>query len=180
MKERNPKRLDATALWQYALKVLGGRAHSSGELRQKLRLRAISANDVEDALARLKELGYLDDRKYAEGFAAARLSGEKFGRTRVIQDLRQRRVAPALAETTVSKVYENVDEPAMIEDWIRRKYRLTNRETLFKEDKDMAAAYRRLVRAGFRGGEIIRVLKRFARNPELLDSLELPEIAPEE
>ncbi len=180
MKERIPKRLDATALWQYALKVLGGRAHSSGELRQKLRLRAISAEDVDDVLARMKELGYLDDRKYAEGFAAARLSGEKFGRARVIQDLRQRRVAPALAETTVSKVYEHVDESAMIEDWIRRKYRLTNRETLFQEDKDMAAAYRRLVRAGFRGGEIIRVLKRFARNPELLDSLELPEVAPEE
>ena len=123
MKERSPKRLDAAALWQYALKVLGGRAHSSGELRQKLRQRAERMEDVEDAMVRLKELGYLDDRKFAEGFAAARLSGEKFGRTRVIQDLRQRRVAPGLAETTVGKVYENVDEAAMIEDWVRRKYR---------------------------------------------------------
>ncbi len=180
MKERVPKRLDADALWSYALKVLGGRAHSLGELRQKLRLRALRPEDVDDALTRLKELGYLDDRKFAESFAASRLSGDKFGRTRVIQDLRQRRVAPGLAETTVGKVYENVDESAMIEDWIRRKYRLAPREGLFQEDKDMAGAYRRLARAGFRSGDIIRILKRFARNPELLDSFEPPEAGTEE
>ncbi len=180
MKERAPKRFDADALWQYALKSLGGRAYSSGELRQRLRLRAARAEDVEEAMARLKELGYLDDRRFAENFAAARLSGEKFGRVRVLQDLRQRRVAPGLAESSVSKVYEHVDETAMIEDWIRRKYRLAPREALFREDKDMAAAYRRLSRAGFRSGEIIRVLKRFARNPELLDSFEPPEAAPED
>jgi SOS response regulatory protein OraA/RecX len=60
----------------------------------------------------------------------------------------------------------------MIEDWIRRKYRNAERESLFQEDKDLAAAYRRLARAGFRTSDIVRVLKRFAKNPELLDSLE--------
>jgi hypothetical protein len=49
------------------------------------------------------------------------------------------------------------------------------RQGLFREDKDLAAAYRRLLRAGFRSGEIIRVLKRFARNPDLLDAFEPPE-----
>jgi len=39
----------------------------------------------------------------------------------------------------------------------------------------MAAAYRRLLHAGFRSGEILRVLKRFAKNPELLDAWEPPE-----
>jgi regulatory protein len=185
MKERGPKRLAADALWQYALKVIGGRAQSLGEMRQKLRLRAERLEDVEDHMLRLKELGYLDDARFAESFANSRLSNDRLGRTRVIQDLRQRRVAPGLAETTVTKVYENVDEPAMIEDWIRRKYRMTPREGLFSGEKDMASAYRRLARAGFRSGEIIRVLKRFAKNPELLDSLELeaappPEEMPEE
>lgn len=180
MQERRPKRLDAQALWEYALKLLGGRARSSGEMRQKLRLRAGSAGDVDTAMGRLKELGYLDDRKFAEGFAASRLSGEKFGRSRVVHDLRQRRVAPGLAESTVRKVYADVDETALIEDWIRRKYRTAERDSLFQEDKEIASAYRRLARAGFRSGDIIRVLKRFARNPELLDSFEPPEPAAEE
>jgi regulatory protein len=175
MHERKPRPLDAEALWSYALKVLTGRAHSIGELREKLRRRAERAADIDDVLARLKDIGYLDDRRYAEGFATARLSNEKFGRTRVIQDLRQRRVAPALAETTVQKVYQDVDEQALIEDWIRRKYRMAPRPGLFQKDKDLAAAYRRLLRAGFRSGEVIRALKRFAKDPDLLDGFEPPE-----
>ena len=175
MEERKVRRLDGGALWTYAVKVLGGRAYSTGELREKLRRRAERAADVDDVLARLKDVGYLDDRRYAEAFAAARLANEKLGRTRVIQDLRQRRVAPSLAERTVRRVYQDVDEEALIEDFIRRKYRLAPREGLFREDKDLAAAYRRLLRAGFRSGEIIRVLKRFARNPDLLDAFEPPE-----
>lgn len=175
MEERKVRLLDGEALWSYALKVLGGRAHSIGELREKLRRRAVEAGDVDDILARLKEHGYLDDRRFAEGFAAARLSNDHFGRARVMQDLRQHRVAPSLAETTVKKVYEDVDEEALIEEWIRRKYRNAQREGLFQEDKDLAAAYRRLLRAGFRTGEIVKVLKRFAKNPDLLDSFEPPE-----
>jgi regulatory protein len=132
---------------------------------------------VDSVMGRLKDYGYLNDKRFAEGFASARLTNEKFGKTRVIQDLRHRRVAPALAEKTVDTVYRDVDETALIEDWIRRKYRTADRESLFQEDKALAQAYRRLVRAGFRTGEIVRVLKRFAKNPELLDTLE--EYSPE-
>jgi len=180
MRDRKVRPLDSDGLWTYALKCLSGRAHSIGELREKLRRRAERVTDVDDILGRLKEHGYLDDRRYAEGFAAARLSNDRLGRGRVIQDLRQRRVAPGLAEKTVSQVYEGVDEEALIEEWIRHKYRLAPREGLFQEEKDLAAAYRRLMRAGFRTGEIVRVLKRFAKNPDLLDNFDPPTEEPEE
>ncbi|HLI86156.1 MAG TPA: regulatory protein RecX [Bryobacteraceae bacterium] len=175
MTERKPRLLDDDALWSYALRLLAGRAHSQGELREKLRRRAARASAVDEAMARLKEDGYLDDRKFAEGFAAARLASEKLGRGRVVRDLRLRRVAPALAEQTVAQVYRNVNEEALIEQWVRRKYRLTPPENLFREEKEMASAYRRLLHAGFRSGDILRVLKRFARNPELLETFEPPE-----
>jgi regulatory protein len=175
MHERRPRLLDAAALWSYALKLLSGRAHSTGELREKLHRRAERVSDIDEIIPRLKELGYLDDRRFAESFATARLSNEGFGRGRVINDLRQRRVAPALAEKTVGKVYEEVNEQALIDEWIRRKYRMTPREGLFKEEKDLAAAYRRLLRAGFRTGEIVGALKRFAKDPGLLDNFEPPE-----
>ena len=180
MEKRKPRRLDAGALWEYALKSLGARAHSIGELREKLRRRAERAGDIDGVLARLKEYQYLDDRRYAESFASARLSNEKLGRTRVIRELRARRVAPAVAERTVEKVYQGVAEEALIEDWIRRKYRMAPREGLFQDRKDLAAAYRRLARAGFRTGEILKVLKRFAKDPELLDGFEPPEEPVEE
>jgi regulatory protein len=175
MDERKSRLLNAEALWSFALKVLSGRAHSIGELREKLRRRAERISDIDEIVHRLKELGYLDDRRFAESFATARLSNEGFGRGRVIQDLRQRRVAPALAEKTVGKVYEEVDDQVLIEEWIRRKYRMTPREGLFQEEKDLAAAYRRLLRAGFRTGTIVSALKRFAKDPSLLDNFEPPE-----
>jgi hypothetical protein len=68
-----------------------------------------------------------------------------------------------------------VDEEALVEEFIRRKFRTAVREGLFGADKDMAAAYRRLLRAGFQSATALRVLKRFARNPDLLDSFEPPE-----
>ena len=101
---RGPIRLDASALWEYAVRALAGRAHSTGELREKLRRKSQTEADVDSVLARLKEYKYLDDRKYAETFASARLENQRFGRNRVLRDLRQRRVAPAVAERTVAKV----------------------------------------------------------------------------
>jgi len=179
MDERKPRHLDETALWNYALRALGSRAHSTGEMRDKLTRRAEHSADVDRVLARLKESKYLDDQQFAEGFATARLSNQGFGKNRVLQDLRHRRVKPALAEKTVQTVYQDVDESALIEDWIRRKYRSTPREGLFQEDKDLASAYRRLLHAGFRTGEIVRVLKKFAKNPDLLDRFEPPEETPD-
>ena len=175
MEERKVRLLDSEALWAYALKALSGRAHSSGELREKLRRRAERAGDVDQVIARLKDCGYLDDQRYSENFAASRLANERFGRTRVIQDLRQHRVAPNVATKSVEKVYQNVDNDALIDEWVRKKYRLAPREGLFQDDKQMGGAYRRLLRAGFRSGDVVRALKKFARNPELLDSFEPPE-----
>jgi SOS response regulatory protein OraA/RecX len=97
-----------------------------------------------------------------------------------VRDLRQRRVAPVVAERASRQVYQDVNEEKLIEEWIRRKYRFAAREHLFQEDRDLAAAYRRLLRAGFRSGDIVRVLKRFAKDPGLLDSFEPPEETPEE
>jgi regulatory protein len=169
------RRLDRSGLWAFALKTLAGRACTTAEIRRKLETRADRPEDVGSVMAQLRDYGYVDDKRFAEGFAAARLENQKLGRTRVARDLRRRRVAPALAERTVQKVYEHVDEGALIEEWIRRKYRLAPREGLFQGDKDLASAYRRLLHAGFRSGDILKVLKRFARNPDLLDSFEPPE-----
>jgi regulatory protein len=180
MEERKSRRLGADKLWEYALKSLGSRAQSIGELREKLRRRAERASDIDGVLSRLKEIGYLNDKRYAESFASARLSNEGLGRMRVVQELRVRRVAPAVAERTVDKVYEGIDEQKLIEEWIRRKYRTAAREGLFQDQKDLAAAYRRLARAGFRTGGIITALKRFAKEPELLDGFEPPEEMAEE
>ncbi|HTQ55759.1 MAG TPA: regulatory protein RecX [Bryobacteraceae bacterium] len=145
-----------------------------------MRRKAEHAADVDPTIARLKEYGYLNDRKFAESFAAARLENEGLGKTRVLADLSRRRVAPAVAQQTVGKVYQEVDETALAEEFVRRKFRMASRDTLFQDEKEMASAYRRLMRAGFRPGTALAVLKKFARNPELLDGFEPPAETAEE
>ena len=177
---KRPRQLSADELYAFSVKKLSGRAASVGEIRTSLLSRALEASDVEGVLTRLKEHGYLNDARYAESFASARLENEGLGQSRVLRDLRQHRVAPDLAQKTVSKVYADKDEPALIEQYIRRKYRAVERDGLFETEKELAAAYRRLVRAGFTPGTSLRVLKRFAANPELLDGMEPEEPNPDD
>lgn len=164
--------MSADELFAYAVKKLAGRASSVGELRTAMLQRAQEPGDIEGVLARLKEYGYLNDKRFAESFAAARLENEGLGKMRVLRDLRQRRVAPELAESTVSRVYAGQDEAALIEDYIRRKYRTVERAGLFESDKELASAFRRLLRAGFSPAKSLQVLKQFAANPDLLDAWE--------
>ncbi|HWQ53679.1 MAG TPA: regulatory protein RecX [Bryobacteraceae bacterium] len=177
MPRRAPRLLNAQELFEYAVKRLAARAHSKGELREKLRRKAEHEEDVETVLRRLEEFKYLDDRKFAESYAAARLEDQQLGARRVVRDLRARRVAPSLAEQTVGRVYGNVDEEALIEDYLRRKYHSADS---FQDQKGLASAYGRLLRAGFTPGLIIRVLRKFTRQPDLLDGFEPPETPPEE
>src|SRR5215475_5461906 len=105
MSKWTPPKLDEAGLWEYAVRTLASRAHSAGQLRVKLPHKAQKPGDVDVVLARLKEYRYLDDRKFAESFAVSRLENQKLGKNRVLRDLRERRVAPAVAERTVAKVY---------------------------------------------------------------------------
>jgi regulatory protein len=177
MAKRPPQLLDYEKLLNVALRALGGRAHSSGELREKLRRRAQSPEDVDAVLAKLKESGYLNDQRFAEAYAAARLQDQGLGKMRVLRDLRQRRVAPKLAEQVTEQTYQQTNEADLIEEFLRRKYRGKQLGSFFSVEKNLAAAFRRLRYAGFSAGESIRVLKRHASQPEVLDALESDEPA---
>ncbi|HZU23971.1 MAG TPA: regulatory protein RecX [Bryobacteraceae bacterium] len=175
---RKPRLLDETELMDYAVRLLGGAAHSSGEVRERLRRRAAQAKDVDAVLGRLKDLGYLNDRRFAETWAASRLENEGHGRARVLRDLRQRRVAPKVAEDAVRRTFAGSDETALVEQFLARKFRGRDLGEYLGEEKNLANAFRRLRYAGFSAGTSIRVLKRYARNDEVLDTLESDESAP--
>src|SRR6476646_10014672 len=94
-------RLSAEALWEYAVKTLASRAQSTGELRRKLAEKAERAADVDSTISRLRDYGYLNDRRFAESYAGARLENQGLGKGRVLRDLRQRKVSASLAEGAV-------------------------------------------------------------------------------
>lgn len=166
---RPRKKLDSEGLWTYSLKLLGGRALSTGEVRQKLVARAENDTDVEVTIGKLREYGYLNDTRFAESYATWRRDNQGFGKMRVLRDLRQRRVAPNLANEAVQQAFEGTDEIAQIEAFLERKYRNMNLGELLQDEKKLQGAFRKLRYAGFSAGAAIRVLKQFAAQADRLE-----------
>jgi regulatory protein len=158
---RTSKKLDAEGLWNFALKALAVRAHSTAELRRKLIGKAQLPSDVTATLARLREYGMLDDGKFSETFAAARLTNQGHGKLRVLRDLRAKHVPPAVAEKAVAASFADSDERELAEAYLTRKYRGKNLSEFLREEKNFAAAYRRLRLGGFSSQATIYVLKRY-------------------
>jgi regulatory protein len=167
--KRAPKKLDADGLWSYSLKLLGGRALSTGEVRQKLTQRAENEADIEPTISKLRDYGYLNDTRFAESYAAWRRDNEGFGRMRVLRDLRQRRVAPNVAGEAVQQAFESTDETQQIEAYLERKYRNVNLGELLQDDRKLQSVFRRLRYAGFSAGAAVRVLKRYAAQADKLE-----------
>lgn len=169
---KRPRRLDAEGLWQYAIRILGARAYSTHDLRRKLLGRGGASGTVEQVLSRLEQGGYLNDRRYAEMYASTRLENQGFGRLRVLRDLRQHRVPPAIIDSVIEDLYRETDETSLIEQYLRRKYRGVDLSDHLTEPRHLAGAYRKLRLAGFSNSNSIRVLKRFAEQAEQLESFE--------
>src|SRR5215470_11794534 len=80
-------------LYEYAVGALGRRMRSVAELKRLLRPRVEADTEVGQTLVelvirRLKDQGYLNDAKYAAAYSSYRKNNEKFGRMRVITDLK--------------------------------------------------------------------------------------------
>lgn len=166
---KKPKTLDQNALLDYAGMALSARAQSLSELRTRLRRRAADPQDVEIVIAKLKENGIVDDTRFAASYVSWRRENQGLGKTRVLHDLMARRVAPAVAREAVDEAYKEVDEIALIETYLEKRYRGKDLGALLAEPKHLASAFRRLRTAGFSAGNSIKVLKRFAARAEELE-----------
>ncbi len=174
---RKVKKLAADALWEHALRCLDRKPYSAADLQQKLKSRADSPETLREVMNKLREYGLLNDRKFAESFASTRLERRAYGASRVIRDLRTRRVAAKTAEQAVRQVYGEVDEADLIRQYLNRKFRSKDLGQFFSLEKNLASAYRRLRAAGFSAGNSIKVLKEFTQRAQELEDVleEIPE-----
>ncbi len=163
--------LDEASLLEYAVKSLGSRMKSERDLRRLMLQRAEPGEDglrASDAvLAKLKELGYLSDERFAADYTRLRQENEKFGRRRVQQGLMQKGVASATVNEAVGKAYDGVDEIALARQYVERK-RMRKPEG----DKEVARAMRRLVAAGFSTRAVWAVLRSWGAPVDEVDMAE--------
>jgi len=168
-----PRKLFTEAeLYDYAVGALARRMRSVAELKRLLRNRVeadteIGKTLVELIVVRLKDQGYLNDAKYATSFSSYRRDNEKFGRMRVINDLKAKGVHGEVIEKAVSSVYDDVKEETLARDYLRRK-----RLQKPKDQKNAARIFRNLLRAGFGSKTIFTILKKWDVDEETLTELE--------
>jgi regulatory protein len=166
---KRPRKLASEELFEYAVACLGRRGFSVDELRARLRMRAAAVSDVDTSISRLKEIGYLDDKRFAESYALNRAENDGFGRRRVLSDLRARRVSPAVAESVVSHVFEDRNEAEQIEAFIDRRMPSLRAGGKIEDERQLARAWRRLRHAGFSSGASLTALKKLAARPEAIE-----------
>src|SRR6266704_2821592 len=164
-----PRKLETEGdLYEYAVGALGRRMRSIAELKRLLRRRVDAGTEigktlVELVIRRLKDQGYLNDAKYAAAYSSFRRDNEKFGRRRVITDLKAKGVHGEVIEKAISSVYDDVNEEKQAREYLRRK-----RLQKPKDRKQAARIFRQLMRAGFTSKTIFTILKKWDVDEETL------------
>ena len=133
--------------FQRAAKLLAARSRSRAELRELLTQgRGVSKADVDEVLARLTEYGYLNDERFALGYASARLRQRPLGRRRLKRDLALKKVSSKTADEVLDLVFSDTPETELIERAIEKRVRLRGRPTTRAEAKSL---FDHLLRQGF-------------------------------
>lgn len=143
---------------QLALALLSRRAFTEAGMRQRLVARGHTESTAERVVARLVELGYLDDARFAASHAAGRARARQYGPRRILQDLRRHGVPEAVAQQAVLALQESVDSVQTALDAALKAWPRISREP--DRRRRAARLYGFLARRGFDSDTILSVLSR--------------------
>ena len=153
--------------FQRAIKLLAARSRSVAELRELLlQGPGLSKIAVEEAIARLREYGYLDDERFAFGYASLKVRQRPIGRQRLKRELSMKKVDRAVADKALDLVYGEVSEAELIDLAIEKRTRLRGRPTNRAQAKSL---FDHLMRQGF-PYELVTEKVRTAARVDLNDS----------
>jgi regulatory protein len=160
-------------LYEYAVSALARRMRTVAELKRLMRARVEEPESeygetlIELVIRRLKDQGYLNDSRYAAYYSSMRRDNQKFGRLRVVTELKTRGVHGALIEKAIETAYDGVNEEKQAREYLRKK-----RLAKPKNQKETARIFRQLARAGFGTKTIFTILKKWDVDDETLTLLE--------
>ncbi len=157
--------------------MLARRPYSVAELRRALEKKFPASEAVPDVIARLCQLGYLNDSKFAEAYASSLVRVRGLGRQRIRRELKSKLVDYHVIDRAIENAFASVSERELLKRTIDKKIR-TLRKPLTRSK--VASLCQSLVRRGFRADDIMKAVR---ARPELtsvaenvtLDDVEEPE-----
>jgi regulatory protein len=133
--------------FERAVKLLAAKPRSIAELRERL-LRGKNTNGevVETVIARLREYGYLNDERFAFGYASYKVKQRPLGRRRLARELKFKKVDSGVAEAALELVFSETPEEQLIDQAIAKRLRLRGKPKNRLEAKSL---FDHLLRQGF-------------------------------
>lgn len=157
MRSKNTEMLTADRAYQYALRLLTGRDYSVSRIRQKLAAREVDEQDLEAVVFRLQREGWLDDRRYAERFAASALSSGRYYGARLRMEMRRRGFSADVVDETLAPLLLENDEISEVRSATERRYPGFSYSAASDRDKHRVFGF--LQRRGFGFSAIMRALR---------------------
>jgi len=141
--------------------MLARRPYSLGEMRRALERKFADSKQVRKAITRLRELHYLDDKKFAQHYASSLARNRAYGRLRIRRELKAKLVDYHQIEPALAQAFEETNEQDLLERTLEKKLR-TMRLPLTRAK--LATLCQSLLRRGFRGEDIMKAVR---ARPEL-------------
>jgi regulatory protein len=174
-KKREP--VGEAGLFEYAVGALSRRMRTVRDLRRLMKPRAHEGEageaDIDKVIARLIDLKYLSDTRFAQDYTRLRKENQSLGRRRVAQDLAAKGIDKELASSALETAYGEADEVELARSYCERK-----RIPQPKEPKEITRVINRLMRAGYSASAIYKLLRSWkVEAPEIETPIEdeLPE-----
>lgn len=131
--------------YTYLVELLSRREYSEYELRRKLKLKQFDPEEAEEALVKLQQLNFQNDRRFTESFIhdyLLRRVGEKTIRLK----LRQRGVDPDLVDEVFAEFNQELDWKDQAWDYFVQR-RLFDKD--LEDYKQRQKALAKMLRAGY-------------------------------
>ena len=133
--------------FERAVKLLAAKPWSVAELRERL-LRAKGADEeiVSTVISRLQEYGYLNDERFAFGYASYKVRQKPVGRRRLERDLKFKKVESGVANEALEMVYAETPEEQLIDQAMAKRLRIRGQP---KNRTEVKSLFDHLLRQGF-------------------------------
>jgi regulatory protein len=138
------------------LALLARRELSEAQLRRRLARRGFAADEVDGAVARLRQERALDDARTAAAIARTQLSIRGRGRLRIKREIEAAGIAASVAERAVDEAFHDVDSDALLDAALVR--RLRGAATI-DDEATFRRLYRFLVTQGFDSDRVLQALR---------------------
>jgi regulatory protein len=138
------------------LKMLGRRELSERQIRQRLARKEYSQDDIDGAVARLREERAINDQRVAEAIVRMETGIRKRGKVRVRLQLEKAGIAKDTARAAIDSVFETIDDDGLLEASLRK--RLRGREAI-ADEREFARLFRYLIGQGFESDRVMKALR---------------------